>query len=140
MVETVVERIEREALSPDQVLVLTFSRKAADEVRGRIARRLARTTAATPAMTFHAFCYALLRHEQASDAYTNPMRLLSAPEQDAAIAELLRSGEATRLAARAARRAAHARAGLGAAATHGVSAGAGHGLGRRRGRRPPARS
>ena len=95
VVETVVERIEREALSPDQVLVLTFSRKAADEVRGRIARRLARTTAATPAMTFHAFCYALLRHEQAPDAYTNPMRLLSAPEQDAAIAELLRSGEAT---------------------------------------------
>ena len=89
VVETVVERIEQEALSPDQVLVLTFSRKAADEVRGRIARRLARTTATTPAMTFHAFCYALLRHEQASDAYTNPMRLLSAPEQDAAIAELL---------------------------------------------------
>src|SRR5688500_16509762 len=93
VVETVVERIERESLSPEQVLVLTFSRKAADEVRGRIARRLARTTATTPAMTFHAFCYALLRHEQASEAYTNPMRLLSAPEQDAAIAELLRSGD-----------------------------------------------
>lgn len=93
VVETVVKRIEREALSPDQVLVLTFSRKAADEVRGRIARRLARTTAATPAMTFHAFCYALLRSEQASDAYTLPMRLLSAPEQDAAIAELLRSAD-----------------------------------------------
>ncbi len=95
VVETVVARIEREELSPDQVLVLTFSRKAADEVRGRIARRLARTTAAAPAMTFHAFCYALLRNEQPSDAYTNPMRLLSAPEQDAAIAELLRSGDPT---------------------------------------------
>ena len=94
VVETVVERIEREGLTPDQVLVLTFSRKAADEVRSRIAGRLARTTAATPAMTFHAFCYALLRYEQASDAYTNPMRLLSAPEQDAAIAELLRGGDA----------------------------------------------
>ena len=93
VVETVVERIERERLSPEQVLVLTFSRKAAEEVRGRIARRLARTTSATPAMTFHAFCYALLRHEQASEAFTNPMRLLSAPEQDAAIAELLRSGD-----------------------------------------------
>ena len=93
IVETVVERIERGGLSPDQVLVLTFSRKAADEVRGRIARRLARTTAATPAMTFHAFCYALLRYEQASDAYTNPLRLLSAPEQDASIAELLRGAD-----------------------------------------------
>ncbi len=94
VVETVVERIDREGLSPEQVLVLTFSRKAAEEVRGRIAGRLDRTSAATPAMTFHAFCYALLRTEQAGDVYTSPMRLLSAPEQDAAIAELLRGADA----------------------------------------------
>ena len=63
LVELVVDRVENGGLSPDQILVLTFSRKAAQEIRSRIARRLARTTSTTPAMTFHAFCYALLRAE-----------------------------------------------------------------------------
>lgn len=93
LVELVVDRIESGGLSPDQVLVLTFSRKAAQEVRARIARRLARTTATTPAMTFHSFCYALLRSEQDAQDFTDPIRLLSAPEQDAVIAEILAGAE-----------------------------------------------
>jgi superfamily I DNA/RNA helicase/RecB family exonuclease len=76
-------------LSPDEILVLTFSRKAAQDIRARIARRLARTTSTTPAMTFHSFSYALLRAEQPAEAFAQPLRLLSAPEFDAAIAEIL---------------------------------------------------
>ena len=61
LVEVVADRVDRRGVSPDQILVLTFSRKAADELKSRIARRLARTTASTPAMTFHSFCYGLVR-------------------------------------------------------------------------------
>lgn len=89
LVELVAERVEVGAVTADQVLVLTFSRAAAQEVRARIGRRLARTTAATAAMTFHAFCYALVRAEQDLDDFRRPVTLLSAPEHDAMLAELL---------------------------------------------------
>src|SRR4051812_38108282 len=52
LVEAVVERV-REGAAPDDVLVLTFSRKAADELRTRIASRLGRTVAEPAASTFH---------------------------------------------------------------------------------------
>lgn len=89
LVELVAQRVEAGAVTPEQVLVLTFSRAAAQEVRARIGRRLARTTAATAAMTFHAFCYALVRAEQDLDDFRRPVTLLSAPEHDAMLAELL---------------------------------------------------
>ncbi|MBC7592599.1 MAG: ATP-dependent helicase [Kineosporiaceae bacterium] len=89
LIEAVVDRIDNRGLSPEQVLVLTFSRKAADELRSRIAARLGRTTATAPAMTFHSFCYALVREFQGPESYANPLRLLSAPEQDAMIQELV---------------------------------------------------
>src|SRR4051794_6240478 len=85
LVEAVVDRVERGA-SPDQVLVLTFSRKAADELRERIATRLGRTVAEPAAYTFHSWCFALVR------AYSEPgrlPRLLSQPERDVRVRELL---------------------------------------------------
>src|SRR3954447_10188268 len=60
LVESVVARIERGA-APDSILVLTFSRRAAADLRTRIAGRLGRTVVTPLAMTFHAFCYALVR-------------------------------------------------------------------------------
>src|SRR3954451_3356051 len=86
LVEAVVARVER-GVDPDQVLVLTFSRKAADELRERIAARLGRTVAEPAAYTFHSWCFALLR------AHAIPgklPRLLSQPERDVRIRELLR--------------------------------------------------
>ena len=89
LVEAVVQRVEKEGLSPDDVLVLTFSRKAADELRTTITSRLGRTSAMPMSSTFHSFCYALLRQYQPAELYTNPLRLLSAPEQDVRIKTLL---------------------------------------------------
>jgi superfamily I DNA/RNA helicase/RecB family exonuclease len=85
LVEAVVDRVARGA-SPDQVLVLTFSRKAADELRERIATRLGRTVAEPAAYTFHSWCFALVR------AHAEPgrlPRLLSQPERDVRVRELL---------------------------------------------------
>src|SRR5699024_8267352 len=79
VVETVVERIETRGMDPDSILVLTFGRKAAHELRARIAGRLSRTTG-SPAMTFHSFCYALVREHSDPQDWQDPVRLMSAPE------------------------------------------------------------
>ncbi|MGA9715679.1 MAG: ATP-dependent helicase, partial [Aeromicrobium sp.] len=89
LVETVVERIEHRGFAPDEILVLTFSRKAAEELRGRIARRLSTAASSTPTMTFHSFCYGVVREFSAHELYATPLQLMSAPEQQAVIAELV---------------------------------------------------
>ncbi|MEP6697412.1 MAG: ATP-dependent DNA helicase [Pseudonocardiales bacterium] len=83
LVEAVAQRVDR-GLSPEQILVLTFSRKAADELRERIAGRLGRTLSEPPAYTFHGFCSALVA------AYGDGLpRLLSGPERLVRIRDLL---------------------------------------------------
>ena len=89
IVETVVDRINNRGIDPSRVLVLTFSRKAAQELRERITGRLRRTTREPLALTFHSYAYALIRREfqRMGDL---PPRLLSGPEQLMEVRELLR--------------------------------------------------
>jgi len=79
-----------DGVHPERILVLTFSRKAAYELRERITARLGRTTAMPAASTFHAFCYALVRAASAPELFERPPRLLSGTQQDVAVRELLR--------------------------------------------------
>ncbi|MDT3396971.1 ATP-dependent DNA helicase [Streptomyces sp. B1866] len=147
LVEAVWRRI-RDGADPERILVLTFSRKAAVDLRDRMAARAragdapagrapdapagpparagdrddtagpparagtqqhpvagppARAGAPAPgpgpgvrhgagvpqATTFHSFCYALLRAHQDADLFADPLRLLSGPEQDVAVRDLL---------------------------------------------------
>jgi superfamily I DNA/RNA helicase/RecB family exonuclease len=92
IVAAVADRIERRGIDPERVLVLTFSRKAAVELRERITGRLRRTTREPLAMTFHSYAYALARREFVL-AGDEPPRLLSAPEQLLEVRRMLR-GEA----------------------------------------------
>ncbi|MFB4279465.1 ATP-dependent helicase [Nonomuraea sp. MTCD27] len=88
IVESVVDRIERRGLDPERVLILTFSRKAAEELRQRVTARLRRTTRTPLALTFHSYAYALLRRESVL-AGKAPPRLLTGPEQLLEIRRLL---------------------------------------------------
>ncbi|MFH9004268.1 ATP-dependent helicase [Streptomyces afghaniensis] len=87
LVESVAERIAR-GQDPERILVLTFSRRAAVELRDRMALRSG-AAHAPQATTFHSFCYALVRAHQDSDLFVEPLRLLSGPEQDVSVRELL---------------------------------------------------
>ncbi|MEV7679676.1 ATP-dependent DNA helicase [Streptomyces sp. NPDC088341] len=87
LVESVAERVGR-GTDPERILVLTFSRKAAVELRDRMAVRLGGRRG-PQATTFHSFCYALIRAHQEADLFTEPLRLLSGPEQDVAVRDLL---------------------------------------------------
>src|SRR5687768_10346481 len=87
IVEAVAARVRR-GVDPERVLVLTFSRRAAAELRGRVTGRLGRVTKEPLARTFHSYAFGVLRQEAARRGHPPP-HLLSGPEQDVLIRELL---------------------------------------------------
>ncbi|MGW7462498.1 UvrD-helicase domain-containing protein [Streptomyces sp. NPDC054797] len=87
LVEAVTARVEA-GTDPARILILTFSRKAAVELRDRVALRLGGARA-PQATTFHSFCYGLVRAHQDADLFADPLRLLSGPEQDVMVRTLL---------------------------------------------------
>src|SRR6476620_4459451 len=89
LVEAIVDRIENRGAKPDEILALTFSRKAAEQLRDRVTARVGRTMATTLSSTFHSFAYGLVRLYAPAELYAAPLRLLSAPEQDVVLQELL---------------------------------------------------
>jgi superfamily I DNA/RNA helicase/RecB family exonuclease len=98
MVEAVAARVAQ-GMPPDQILVLTFGRKAANALRDRIEARLGRSagsgsTMAEPVVrTFPAYAFGLLRLAAAERGEPAP-RLLTGPEQDAVIRDLLAEPDA----------------------------------------------
>ncbi|HEY9473628.1 MAG TPA: UvrD-helicase domain-containing protein, partial [Mycobacteriales bacterium] len=91
LVEAAVDRISVRGVNPESVLMLTFSRRAAEELRQRVTERLGRTTTEPLARTFHSYAFGLLR-QAAMLRGEPPPRLLSGPEQDLVIRDLLRGG------------------------------------------------
>jgi superfamily I DNA/RNA helicase/RecB family exonuclease len=92
IVESVVDRVARRGIDPGRILVLTFTRKAAEELRERIALRLNRTLRQPLALTFHSYAFALVRREFVLAGEQSPI-LLPGPEQLLEVRRLLR-GEA----------------------------------------------
>lgn len=89
LVESIVDRVENRGVDPDSVLALTFSRKAAEQLREKVTARLGRTISSGLAATFHSFAYSVVRRFSPAELYAAPLRLLSAPEQDVVLRELL---------------------------------------------------
>ena len=90
LVESVVARLVDpvDPLRADQVLVLTFGRRAAGELRARVTTRIGGGVMPTIA-TFHSFAYALMRQLGPADEFLSPPRLLSGPEQQARVRDLM---------------------------------------------------
>ena len=101
LTEAVVRRILDRGVDPEQVLVLTPNRRAAQELRERIVERLTELTSETArehgflrtvreplVRSVHSYAFAVLRL-QATLHGDPPPRLLSGPEQDSVVRELL---------------------------------------------------
>ncbi|TXR55244.1 ATP-dependent helicase [Quadrisphaera setariae] len=89
LLEALVTRVERDGADPSSLLVLAPSRRAAASLRDRVSSRLGRTTTEALVRTPHSLAWALLRRAAQASGGPAP-RLLTGPEQDQVLAELLR--------------------------------------------------
>jgi superfamily I DNA/RNA helicase/RecB family exonuclease len=94
LVDSVAARVAAGA-DPSRILVLTFGRRGASALRNRIEVALGdagRITAEPLVRTFHGYAFGLLRRS-AVDLGDPPPRLLSGPEQDLVIREMIANGD-----------------------------------------------
>ncbi|TAL36891.1 MAG: hypothetical protein EPN93_06910, partial [Spirochaetes bacterium] len=95
LVERIHNLLATGAAQPGELLVLTFSRKAAEELQHRVAARSGELARGLTAGTFHSFCLSMLG--QFRDEYMAAARLASFPrvleagERAALIRELIRA-------------------------------------------------
>jgi len=87
LVETAVARVEA-GVPIEQLLMLTFGRRAAGELRDRVTARLGGTVREPVARTFHSYAFGVLRMVAVAAQLPAP-RLLSGPEQDVILRELV---------------------------------------------------
>ncbi len=88
LVEAVVDRVQRRGEALSSMLLLTYSRSAAADLRRRVTARLSGTVSEPPARTFHSYAFGLLR-QAAVLRGDPPPRLLSSSEQDVTLREML---------------------------------------------------
>ncbi len=87
LVEAVVARVDA-GVPIEHILMLTFSRRAASELRDRVTARLDRTIREPIARTLHSYAFGVLRMHAVAHQFPAP-RLLPGAEQDVILRELL---------------------------------------------------
>jgi DNA helicase-2/ATP-dependent DNA helicase PcrA len=74
--------LTRQGIDPHRILAVTFTRKAADQMRSRISRLLELSAPASlEVMTFHAFAFRLLKRNPAIAGLPDRFQLWDTPEQ-----------------------------------------------------------
>ncbi|WP_028264894.1 ATP-dependent helicase [Arthrobacter sp. MA-N2] len=91
LVETAVQRVQRDGVDPERILILAPGRHAASALRDTFTGRLDRSLSTTPARTWASYAFDLIRRAKAEGVLPlqRPPKLLSGPEQDLIIKELL---------------------------------------------------
>ena len=89
--------LEEGEIDPEEILLLSFSRRGVADLKERVQRGLTRSYTAVPASTFHSLASRLLeRHAEEALDWTTMPSLLTGPEQVALVHELLGSEDAQR--------------------------------------------
>ena len=86
LIEAALARIEQ-GQDPDSILIITYGRERASELRDAIALRTTQTMYEPLARTFHSLAYSIMKMKT-GDGYHEPI-LLSGPEQERFIRDLL---------------------------------------------------
>lgn len=84
--------VEKKLVHPANILALTFTNKAAKEMRQRVALLLARYKSATESLTmgtFHSVCAKILRHEIQHLGYSSDFVIYDTDDQQKTIREIL---------------------------------------------------
>lgn len=96
LVEATVAWGRRDGVDPGRMLVVAPTRQAAARLRDAVTARWATTLRTTPVRTWSAYAFDLLRRAQAMGrlpGIDRPLRLLSGPEQDVILGDLLAGHE-----------------------------------------------
>lgn len=88
LIESVIARVHG-GVDPNSILILTYGRERASELRDAIALRAGSTSFEPLARTFHALAFSILNEKLAAE--NTRYVLVSGAEQDAAIAQMLQS-------------------------------------------------
>lgn len=84
--------IEKRIVAPANILALTFTNKAAKEMRSRVALLLARLKGASESLTmgtFHSVCAKILRHEIPALGYASDFVIFDKDDQQKVLREIL---------------------------------------------------